>query len=34
MAVLSGNPLTATPDELKEIKVLMTIAGGKVVWEA
>lgn len=34
MAVLSGNPLTASPDEFKEIKVVMTIAGGKVVYEA
>lgn len=34
MVLLSGNPLTASPDELKEIKVLMTIASGKVVWEA
>jgi predicted amidohydrolase YtcJ len=33
MVLLSGNPLTAAADEIKEIKVLMTIAGGKVMWD-
>ncbi len=34
MVVLSESPLTASPEELKEIKVMMTIVGGRVVWEA
>lgn len=33
MAILSGNPLAAPPEELKAIKVEMTIIGGKVAWE-
>jgi predicted amidohydrolase YtcJ len=33
MVVLSGNPLTALPEQLKDIKVEMTIVGGRVAWE-
>lgn len=33
MVVLSDNPLTVPPEQIKDIKVAMTIVGGKVVWE-
>jgi predicted amidohydrolase YtcJ len=33
MAVLSDNPLTVPPEQIKDIKVEMTIIGGKVMWE-
>jgi predicted amidohydrolase YtcJ len=33
IVVLDGDPLTASADEIRGIKVLMTIAGGKVAWE-
>jgi predicted amidohydrolase YtcJ len=34
MVVLSDNPLEVPPEKIKDIKVEMTIIGGKVVWEA
>ncbi len=33
MVVLSGNPLKSSPEEIRDIRVEMTIARGKVVWE-
>lgn len=33
LAVLSGNPLETAPARLKDIRVLATIIGGRVVWE-
>jgi predicted amidohydrolase YtcJ len=33
MVVLSADPLASPPEELKDIRVEMTIIGGKVVWE-
>jgi predicted amidohydrolase YtcJ len=33
LVLLSRNPLKAEAEELKEIRVEMTITGGKVVWE-
>jgi predicted amidohydrolase YtcJ len=33
MVVLSADPLKSPPEELKDIRVEMTIIGGKVVWE-
>ena len=33
MVVLSQSPLTVAHDKIKDIKVEMTIVGGKVVWE-
>ena len=34
MVVLSDDPVKSPPEQIKEIKVEMTIIGGKVVWEA
>lgn len=34
LVVLSSNPDQVEPEELKEIKVMMTIINGKVVWES
>ncbi len=34
MVLLSGDPLKVPAEQVKEIKVEMTIIGGKVVWEA
>jgi len=34
IVVLSGDPVKSPPEQIKEIKVEMTIIGGKVVWEA
>jgi predicted amidohydrolase YtcJ len=34
MALLSDNPREIPPEKIKDIKVEMTIIGGKVVWEA
>ena len=33
-AVLSADPTAVAPDSLKDIKVLMTIMSGKVVFDA
>ncbi len=34
MVILSADPLRSPPEGLKDIRVEMTIIGGKVVWEA
>lgn len=34
MVLLNGDPLTCSPDEIKDIRVEMTIIGGEVTWEA
>jgi predicted amidohydrolase YtcJ len=34
MVLLSDDPLHVSPEKIKDIKVQMTIIGGKVVWEA
>jgi len=34
MVVLSGDPIKSSPEQMKDIRVEMTIIGGKVVWEA
>jgi predicted amidohydrolase YtcJ len=34
MVILSADPLRSPPERLKDIRVEMTIIGGKVVWEA
>jgi len=34
MVVLSGDPIKSPPEEVKDIKVEMTIIDGEVVWEA
>ena len=31
--LVDTDPLTANPEDLKEIQAKMTIVGGKVVWE-
>ena len=33
MVLLSRNPTTTAGEEIKDIKVQMTVIGGKVVWE-
>ena len=33
IVVLSDDPTTVPPEKIKDIKVEMTIIGGKVVWE-
>jgi predicted amidohydrolase YtcJ len=33
MVVLSDDPNKVPPEKIKDIKVEMTIIGGKVVWE-
>ena len=33
MVLLSRNPTTVSAEEIKDIKVQMTVIGGKVVWE-
>jgi predicted amidohydrolase YtcJ len=33
LVLLSGDPTQVSPEEIKEIKVEMTIIGGKIVWE-
>ncbi|MFC2060783.1 amidohydrolase, partial [Chloroflexota bacterium] len=34
MVVLNQDPITSSPEQIKDIKAEMTIIGGKVVWEA
>ena len=34
MVILSGDPVKSPPEQIKDIRVEMTIIGGKVVWEA
>ncbi len=34
LALLSADPTRVPPGEIKEIRVKMTVAGGRVVWEA
>jgi predicted amidohydrolase YtcJ len=33
LVVLSADPTQATPEEIKEIKVMLTIIDGKIEWE-
>ena len=33
MAVLNVDPLTVSPDEVRDMKVLMTVVGGRVGWK-
>ena len=33
-ALLDRNPLQVGPDEVRDIRVMMTVVGGRVVWEA
>lgn len=33
LVILSGDPLKGSPDEIKEIRVEMTVINGKVVWD-
>ena len=34
MVILSDDPVKSLPEKVKDIKVEMTVIGGKVVWEA
>jgi len=34
VVVLSSNPLISPPEQLKDIRVEMTVIGGKIVWES
>ena len=34
LVLLSSNPLTTAPDQIKDIEVRLTMTGGKIVWEA
>jgi len=34
IVVLSNDPIKLTPEQIKDIKVEMTIIGGKVAWAA
>jgi predicted amidohydrolase YtcJ len=34
MVILSGDPIKSPPERIKDIRVEMTIIGGKVVWQA
>jgi len=34
MVVLSDDPIKSSPEQIRDIRVEMTIIGGKVVWEA
>ena len=33
MVLLNTDPITAEPEQLKEIRVVLTVLGGEVVWE-
>jgi len=34
IVVLSNDPIKSPPEQIKDIKVEMTMIGGEVVWEA
>jgi hypothetical protein len=34
MVVLSSDPIKSPPEQIKDIRVEMTIIGGKLAWEA
>jgi hypothetical protein len=34
MVLLSDDPTTTPPEQIKDVKVEVTIIGGEVVWEA
>jgi predicted amidohydrolase YtcJ len=34
MVVLSSNPLCSPLEQIKDIRVKMTVIGGKIVWES
>jgi predicted amidohydrolase YtcJ len=34
MVVLNGDPTKVSPEQIKDLKVAMTMIGGEVVWEA
>ncbi len=34
MVVLSDDPLESPPEQIKDIRVEMTIIGGEIAWEA
>ena len=34
IVVLSNDPIQSPPEQIKDIRVEMTIIGGEVVWEA
>ena len=34
MVVLSSDPITSLPEQIKDIRVEMTIIGGEPIWEA
>jgi len=34
MVVLNGDPIKSPPEQIKDIRVEMTIVGGKLAWEA
>ena len=33
LVLLSGNPFAASPDRIRDLKVVMTIVGGKIVYQ-
>ena len=32
MVLVDANPLSSDPEELREVKTMMTMVGGRVVW--